>query len=107
MQNHVIGLFQELTVDLSGAILNLLFLVGSGCLSHFDKVQGEIQAVSEESSNHLCRTSRLIICATIVICEKIIEILLSEDKFKYTRQLTTIEVDQLIIYAYKEGEADL
>ena len=36
MQNHVVGIFQELTVDLSGTILNLLFSVGSGCLSHFN-----------------------------------------------------------------------
>jgi hypothetical protein len=106
MQNHVIGLFQELTVDLSGTVLNLLFLVGSGCLSYFDKVQGEIKAVSEESSNHLCRTSRLIICMTIVICEKVIEILLSDQKFKDTSQLTTIEVDKRIIDAYQR-ETDL
>ena len=43
---------------------------------------------------------------TIVICEKVIEILLSDQKFKDTSQLTTIEVDKRIIDAY-QGETDL
>ena len=70
MYNHLMSIFTELNYKISGIILNLLFMIGSGSYTF---ITPECKPVPVTEENPVSRTSQLIICIATVLGEKLID----------------------------------